>query len=316
MSVPDDVMEARALLTRLAEPPAGALSAFVDRVGPVEAVAHILNDDVPASVAGEIREPYRLDDARWDLDRAERMGARLVVPEHDEWPTAMLDCLHGTDSQGIDWDARPLALWVRGPIDLAAATHRAIAVTGSRAATGYGEHVAAELGFDLARNEVTVVNGLAYGIDTASHRGALLIEHRNIAVLGCGIGVDYPAGNARLLHEAAERGAVISEYSPSRTPTRERFLARMRLITALSAGIVIVEAGVRSGCQTAVREATAQDRTVMAAPGPVTSAVSKGTNALLRDGAAVAVTSTEDILESVSGRAPSWLWRSTPDTVR
>jgi DNA processing protein len=174
-----------------------------------------------------------------------------------------------------------------------------VAVVGARSASAYGEHVAAELGHGLATEGITVVSGAAYGIDGSAHRGALTAEGPTIAVLGCGIDKPYPAGHATLLDRIAQAGAVVSEYPPGTPPAKHRFLVRNRLIAALAAGVVVVEAGRRSGTRNTAATAAALGRLVMAVPGPISSAMSVGCHDLLRTGDACLVTSVADIAESV-----------------
>jgi DNA processing protein len=174
-----------------------------------------------------------------------------------------------------------------------------VALVGARAATGYGEHTAAELAYDLASADVTVVSGAAYGIDGAAHRGAINAGGATIAVLGCGVDQPYPAGHSGLLDQAAERGLVLSEYPPGTPPARHRFLIRNRLIAASSAGTVVVEAGRRSGARNTAATAQALGRIVMAVPGPVTSAMSVGCHEMLRTGDAYLVTGAADVLEAI-----------------
>jgi DNA processing protein len=188
---------------------------------------------------------------------------------------------------------------VRGGLQLAELVDRAVSVVGARAATGYGEHVAAEYGHGLAGLGWTIVSGAAYGIDGAAHRGALAADGRTIAVLGCGIDIGYPAGHTALIDRIAESGLVISEYAPGTPPARHRFLVRNRLIASLSAGTVVVEAGARSGARNTATSAAALGRELMVVPGPITSAMSVGCHELLRTGLAIPVSSVAEVLESV-----------------
>src|SRR5690606_21073056 len=132
------------------------------------------------------------------------------------------------------------------------------------AATDYGEHTAAEFAYELTQSGMTVVSGAAYGIDGAAHRGTLAAEGVTVAVLGCGLDVGYPAGHVGLLNRVARRGAVVSEYPPGTQPARHRFLVRNRLIAALSAGTVVVEAGRRSGARNTATTAGTLGKVVMA----------------------------------------------------
>ncbi len=295
----EEVLLARAYLMRVAEPPATALLTFVDAVGPVVAAARVRAADVPPAVLAETSARRHLDQAAGDLADAARVGARLVVPEDDEWPAWQLLCLAAAADRGQRWSGTPLGLWARGPATLADTFDRAVSVVGARAATPYGEHVAAEVGYGLASAGMTVVSGAAYGIDGSAHRGALNAEGRTVAVLGCGVDVNYPSGHATLLDRIAERGLVLSEYPPGTHAAKHRFLVRNRLIAALSTGTVVVEAGVRSGARNTATTAAALGKVVMAVPGPITSATSVGCHDLLRTGAAMLAGSVAEVLEAV-----------------
>ena len=189
-------------------------------------------------------------------------------------------------------------LWALGPARLDDVAQRAAAVVGTRAATAYGEHVAADLAAGLAERDVAVVSGGAYGIDGAAHRAALAVDGITVAVLAGGIDIPYPAGHSALLHRIATDGLLVTEYPPGVRPARHRFLTRNRLVAALAGAAVVVEAGLRSGAANTAAWARVLGRIVGAVPGPVTSSASSGCHALLRDGAEV-VTRAEDVVELV-----------------
>ncbi|GAB3456079.1 DNA-processing protein DprA [Actinophytocola sediminis] len=295
----DEYRLARAYLMRVAEPPAAALLSLVDAVGPVAAAAAVRAADVPDRVLAETSARRHLELAESDLVDAQRAGARLVVPEDEEWPAWPLLCLAAACDRGQRWAGSPLGLWARGPARLADTFERAVSVVGARSATGYGDYVAADIGHHLARAGMTVVSGAAYGIDGAAHRGALAADGLTVAVLGCGVDVHYPAGHATLIDRIAARGLVLSEYPPGTPPARYRFLVRNRLIAALSTGTVVVEAGIRSGARNTATTAAALGKVVLAVPGPITSATSAGCHDLLRTGTAILAGSVPEILESV-----------------
>jgi len=284
---------------RVAEPPATALLAFVDSVGPVEAAAAVRAADVPERVLAETSSRRHLELAESDLADAERAGARLVVPEDEEWPAWPLLSLAAASDRGQRWSGSPLGLWACGPVRLADTFEQAVSVVGARSASGYGEYVAAEIGHDLARAGMTVVSGAAYGIDGQAHRGALTAGGTTVAVLGCGVDVRYPAGHSDLIDRIAATGLVLSEYPPGAPPARYRFLVRNRLIAALSSGTVVVEAGIRSGARNTATTAAALGKVVLAVPGPITSATSAGCHDLLRTGSAMLAGSVSEILEAV-----------------
>jgi DNA processing protein len=292
----EQILLARAYLSRVAEPPASALAELVAQVGPVEAAARVLDGRVAEQVAAETNVRRSVHRPGADLAAAAAAGARLVTPEHPEWPAEAFEAF---DAAGSSQLAPPLALWVRGPGRLDELCGHAVAVVGARAATSYGAHVAAELGSGLADRGYTVVSGAAIGIDGAAHRGALGVEGATVAVLACGVDRVYPASHELLLERIAASGLVVSEYPPGGVPGRHRFLVRNRLIAGLAAGTVVVEAGLRSGAQRTASDALSLGRSVMAVPGPVTSAMSVGCHRLVRDGALL-VTRSDEVLEAVA----------------
>lgn len=289
---------ARAYLVRVAEPPAPALGSFVREHGPVVAAERVAGGRVPTDVAKETSARRTLCDPVADLAAASEYGARLVIPEDDEWPTWPLLSLEVACGRGRSDLTAPLGLWVWGTASLMESTERALAVVGARAATAYGEQYAADFGYELATHGTTVWSGAAYGVDGGAHRGALAASGATVAVLACGLDAGYPAGHARLLRRMAAHGAVVSEYPPGTRPARHRFLVRNRLIAALAAGVVVVEAGVRSGARNTAVTAGALGKPVMALPGPIGSAMSAGCHQMLRRGEATLVTSVGEIVET------------------
>ena len=170
-----------------------------------------------------------------------------------------------------------------------------VAIVGSRENTAYGQSVALELGRDLAAAGVTVVSGAARGIDTFAHRGALQTG-RTVAVLGCGINVIFPRENRKLLEQIAENGVVLSEFPPQMPPNQGTFPTRNRIIAGLSRGIIVVEAGKKSGALITVKYAGIYSRDVFAIPGQVYAEKSEGCNELIRDGATL-IKNAQDVLD-------------------
>lgn len=293
----DAVRLARAYLSRVAEPYPAALASLVADVGPVEAADRVRAGEVSPSVASQTSARRAEEHARADLDLIARRGGRLVIPEDEEWPRWPFLALENVAARRCGGE--PLALWVRGPHVLADVVDKAVAVVGSRAASGYGEHVAGEFAFGLASAGLTIVSGAAYGIDGAAHRGALGAGGVTIAVLACGADIAYPGGHQGLLGRVAREGLIVSEYPPGVTPARHRFLTRNRLIAALGGGTVVVEAGRRSGAKNTAAITLALGRPLMVVPGPVTSVSSVGCHELLREGQAESVSSVAEIVESV-----------------
>jgi DNA processing protein len=239
-----------------------------------------------------------------DLDevtrRAAAVGARFITPGHPDWFEGLTDLrsVHSPANGG----GSPIGLWVRGPSGppgAGMAATRAVAVVGARDATSYGLGVAADLGSSLSDAGVLVVSGGALGIDAAAHRGALAAGGATVAVLACGVDIAYPRAHADLLERIAVDGWLVSELPPGTPPTRHGFLIRNRIVAALSAGTVVVEAALRSGALNTAAWAQALLRVVAAVPGPVTSPLSAGCHRLIRDAGAVLVTGADELLELV-----------------
>jgi DNA processing protein len=190
----------------------------------------------------------------------------------------------------------PPVLWTRGHVELLSA--RAVAIVGSRAASPYGLAVAEQLAADLAAAGLVIVSGLARGVDSAAHRGALAAGGVTIAVLGSGVDVIYPAEHAALAAAIDATGAVIGELVPGTRPHPRFFPLRNRIISGLSRAVVVIEAGEKSGSLITARCALDQGRDVLAVPGNVLSGRNRGAHALLRDGAKI-VESADDILEEL-----------------
>ena len=189
-------------------------------------------------------------------------------------------------------DSPPMFFYYRGKLHPQA---QRIAIVGSRENTAYGQSVALELGRDLATAGVTVVSGAARGIDTFAHRGALQTG-RTVAVLGCGINVIFPRENRKLLEQIAENGVVLSEFPPQMPPNQGTFPTRNRIIAGLSRGIIVVEAGKKSGALITVKYAGIYSRDVFAIPGQVYAEKSEGCNELIRDGATL-IKNAQDVLD-------------------
>ena len=190
----------------------------------------------------------------------------------------------------------PPGLFVRGEAPLELLDAPSVAVVGARSCSPYGSHVARMLGRELAAAGLVVVSGLARGIDSEAHRGVLEAGGTTVAVLGCGIDRDYPAAHAELARRITASGLIVSEYAPGVEPAPWRFPARNRIIAGLAQTTVVVEARERSGALITADLALEEGREVLAVPGEITSALSGGTNRLLRQGA-TPLTSAADVLE-------------------
>lgn len=291
---------ARAALSALVEPGHTVLMRRVDAAGAEATLRAIRRGDTKLDPNHRMRDRLRSGqvDGEEVLATADRLGIGYLCPGEAGWPVA-LEAMRETLDAGADAVPPPLGLWWRGEAELATAAESAVAVVGSRNATRYGERVAADLGSDLAMAGWTVVSGAAFGIDAASHRGALAMGGTTVAVLACGVDVAYPKSHASLLDRIAAQGVVLSEMPPGVRPMRSWFLARNRIIAALSAGSVVVEAAMRSGALSTAGWAVKLSREVLAVPGPVTSALSAGCHDLVREKGATLVTDARDVVDAV-----------------
>ncbi|AYF75244.1 DNA-protecting protein DprA [Nocardia yunnanensis] len=284
-------------LSRVVEGPCAALSALIESVGVVEAARAVRECALPEVLRGPTELRRGIDRAEKDVAHIERLGGRVVTPDDAEWPAWRMLGLGQLDPAQDADAAVPLVLWVRGRRSLLEATERSIAVVGARCSTGYGNHATGEIAGELAARGWTVVSGAAFGIDGMAHRAALGVGGVTIAVLACGPDRPYPVQHDHLLAEIAEAGLVVTEYPPGTSVRKHYFLARNRLIAALADGVVVVEAGIRSGARNTVKWCRRLGRPAMAVPGPITSAASVGCHRMIREGEAFIVTRADDILD-------------------
>jgi DNA processing protein len=286
--------EARLALSCTTDGGDPAVADLVGRVGAEEAWRQVR--------AGALGEPVAQRAARLSVqavqEPAAAAGIRFVVPGDEEWPEGLADLGHVDPIQrrgGI-----PVGLWLRGPGRLAPLVRRSVAVVGSRAATAYGNGITTDLSVDLAERGVTVVSGGAFGIDAAAHRGVLSVGGPTVGVLACGVDVAYPQANEQLFSQIAREHLLVSELPPGAHPTRVRFLARNRLIAAMSSATVVVEAALRSGARNTAGWALECGRPLMAVPGSVYSRASTAPHLMIRSGQAVLVTNVAEVMELVS----------------
>lgn len=296
MSGEIDERLARVALGRLAEPGDPRVAGLVAELGAVTLHEHFLAERDDQGLLTDLAARLEGADPGRDLERAQRLGIRFLIPSDDEWPGQLDDLLGAEPVQ--QRGGPPIGLWVRGPLRLDQLAG-SVSIVGSRSATTYGADAAAELAAGVGRAGVPVVSGAAFGIDQAAHRGALAVGGPSVAVLACGVDRAYPAAHKGLLDFLADEGAVVSELAPGCSPTRLRFLARNRLIAGLARGTVVVEAALRSGALNTANWASRLNRVLLGVPGPVTSAPSQGVHQLIRSGAATLVTSGEEVLEMV-----------------
>jgi len=224
------------------------------------------------------------DSVDWagEVERSATLGARIVARIDEEYP-AQLREIHDP----------PLALYVRGTLE--SRDRHCIAVVGTRRPTHYGRETATDLSFQLARHGFTVASGLATGIDTCAHEATVRAQGRTVAVMGSGLDRMFPEQNAGLADEITRHGAVISEFPLGRQPDKTTFPMRNRIVSGLAMGVLVVEAGRKSGALITASQALQQGRSVFAVPGRIDSRASRGTNELIRGGAAL-VRGVEDIL--------------------
>jgi len=313
LGVPTDVdmvdAYARVWWTVLTEPGDGTAGDLISRFGAAAALRLALadHDDEWSPARARWRPRADVGAVRQALDAGRRAGATLVGPADPRWPVRLDDlAVHA-----------PHALWVRGdPGRLCDAP--TVAIVGARAATPYGEAVAADLAADLSDAGVTIVSGAAYGIDGAAHRAALSGGGRTIAFLAGGVDRAYPRGHEGLLARISASGSVVSETPCGAAPTKWRFLARNRLIASLADAVVVVEAGHRSGSLNTAAHAAQLGRALGAVPGPVTSAASAGSHRVLREFDGVCVTSAADVREMLgaAGESPPRAAGRTDDSSR
>lgn len=242
-----------------------------------------------AKAAGEIRKGPSEQAVKKELSLLEQSGARIVTLIDEDYPSRLRDI----------YDP-PALLYLKG--ELKEADQLAVSIVGSRRISPYGKWITEKISRDLVHHGVTIVSGMARGVDSAAHWGAIAGGGRTIAVLGCGVDVVYPPENRNLFTKIIEQGAVLSEFSMGSSPEGGHFPKRNRIISGLSIGVVVVQAGPKSGSLITAQYALDQGRDVFAIPGNVGAEGSRGTNRLIKDGAKL-VESSEDILEEI---LPQW----------
>jgi DNA protecting protein DprA len=229
-------------------------------------------------------------DLTGELHRIREYGAKIFTPEDELYPRLLREI----------YDP-PIVLYIWG--EILERDQHAIGVVGSRRTTHYGLECAKRLSYQIAYSGITVVSGLARGIDTAAHQGALAAKGRTIAVLGTGLHYIYPAENRELAEKISMSGAILTEFPMDTTPDRQTFPMRNRIISGLSFGLLVVEAGANSGALISASQAAEQGRSLYAVPGPIDRPTSFGSNRLIQQGAKL-VMSVDDILEDLQTLFP------------
>ena len=295
-----DERTARIALAVLVAADDPATGRVVGRVGAVEAIRLLTADgQVPSMnrTAAALWRKHVVPDASPEIVRTvlrttETLGYRTLIPGDDGFPASLHDL----------GDRMPYVLWVKGAESLLAGyLQDRFTITGARASTSYGTHVAQAFASDLASEEKVLVSGGAYGIDAAVHRATLASGGHTVAVLASGLDCPHPPGHRELLERIGDLGLLVSELPPGTEPTRTRFLARTRIEAALAGSTTIVEAAGRSGALPVAQCAHELGRPVGAVPGPVTSVASLGTHRLLQMGVASLVTDASDLMRLVDG---------------
>ena len=241
--------------------------------------------DIGAVIAANIKSKIAWDKAEEQVRMVEKNRIRIITFQDENYPVALKSI----------YDPPPF-LFIRG--EIMPDDQNAVAIVGSRSASVYGKRITERIGRELAKNGITVVSGLARGIDSIAHLSALKEGGRTLAVFGSGLDVIYPPENQKLAEKITGSGAIISEFLLGTKPEAPNFPRRNRLISGLSLGVVIVEAGEKSGALLTAACALEQNREVFAIPGNLDSKNSEGTNALIKQGAKL-VTRVEDILEEL-----------------
>lgn len=248
-------------------------------------------DGVGRKTARSIAAFDEYEAVRDQIERAAKLEATLLSVSDDQYPARLKKI----------FDPPPL-LWMRG--SLTAQDDPAIAVVGTRDASKYGKRIAYRLARDLAQRGITVISGLAYGIDTAAHTGAVEGGGRTIAILGSGIDWIYPSSNKQLARHIMNSGALLSEYPLGAKPDAGNFPQRNRVISGMSVGTVVVESGEKGGALITAYQALEQNREVFAVPGRLPDATSAGTHKLIKKGHAKLITGVDDILDELEHAFP------------
>jgi DNA processing protein len=242
-------------------------------------------DGIGRALADNITRWQEFADPASELKKAADLGAHVITAQDEEYPSALRE-IHDP----------PIVLYVRG--HLTERDRHTVAVVGSRKCSHYATECAKKLSFQMAYAGLTVVSGLARGIDTAAHQGALAAKGRTIAVIGSGLGELYPPENAELAERIAASGAVVSEFPIDTKPDRQTFPIRNRIVTGMSFGVLVVEAGANSGALISANMAAEQGRTLYAVPGRIDSPAALGSNRLIQQGAKLVI-SVDDILDDL-----------------
>jgi len=278
--------------------------AFGSPKGALEAPAALMLEKklIPPSSAAAFRDKERLlAEADAQIEKCRGADVSILIQTDGGYPMYLKEIF-----------APPPVLYVRG--DLSALSGHALAVVGTRRPTSYGVSCTRSLTAELCKSAV-IVSGLAVGVDTAAHERCLELGGKTVAVLGCGIDRVYPPENKGLAKRICEHGALVSEFPPGTIPEAYNFPRRNRVISGISCGVIVVEAGERSGALITASYALEQNRIVFAVPGPIDSPMSMGTFKLIKDGA-VPIRSSSDVFEHISAASFAPLLTAPPQSIR
>lgn len=251
-----------------------------------------LQEVIGVKIGADFYRFIRTFDAEFELERLEKAGISVVPIDDIRYPKALKEI-----------PDPPICLFAKGNLDsIYIGEKKYFAIVGTRKITPYGKKVARDFAVALAREGIVIVSGLALGIDTAAHTGALEVG-ATVAVLGCGVDIVYPPSNKLLYEEIIKKGVVMSEFPPGHTVMKGLFVARNRIISGLSSGVLVVEGAEDSGALITARYAAEQGKDVYAIPSPITSVVGFAPNFLIREGAKI-VTTYNDILADLGIREP------------
>lgn len=257
--------------------------------GPLDVYEKLINGGYGPNKHEKLISVLQLTSGEKVLETISTRGVKFLTPQDLEWPEQLNELANP-----------PIALVVKGNAQILKTA--SLAIVGTRNPTNYGARIAGEFAAGFVDREWAIVSGGAYGIDSYAHKGALMAEGITIAIIACGVDINYPAGNARLFSEICESGAIISEFMPGQKALPNRFLTRNRLIAGLSKATLVVEAAFRSGSLRTARDAAEIFRPVMAIPGAINSPTSEGCHRLIGERSAEIVTSVADAVEFVGVR--------------
>jgi len=273
---------------------------LVERVGPVTIKKHLEEYGTIEQVCAILNAP--LDQAQEQINRSQEFGARLIVRADESYPELLKNI----------YDP-PTVLFAKG--DVSCLSTKSIGIVGTRRASHYGLEIAKKLAFDLASVGITVVSGLAAGIDTAAHQGALKAKGKTIAVFGCGLDTIFPAANRGLAKEIEQNGALVSEYAFGSPTSKTNFPRRNRIISGLSLGTIVIEGDYKSGAMITAKCALDQGREVFAVPGDVRLEQSNGPHWLIKQGAKL-VENISDVLEELGMVMPDEIRKVENSNIR